>query len=77
LTISGFAFSELSVSAGEEVTVQNDDPSEHTVNVNGTDIDVTVPASGDATFTAPTKAGDYELTCDFHATMQGSLTVTK
>jgi len=57
--------------------VQNDDPSEHTVNVEGTDTDVTVPASGEAQFSAPTKPGDYALTCDFHSNMHGNLTVAK
>lgn len=62
---------------GEEVAVTNADSAEHTVTVTGTDIDVTVPASGDATFTAPSELGDYPLTCDFHAAMKGTLTVSK
>jgi plastocyanin len=77
LTISGFAFSGLTVKPGQEVTVVNDDTAEHTVNLHGTDIDVTVPGSGEATFKAPTELGDYPLSCDFHSDMHGTLTVAK
>jgi len=59
------------------VAVQNADTAAHTVNVNGTNIDVTVPAGGEATFTAPTKPGDYPLTCDLHSSMHGTLTVAR
>jgi plastocyanin len=37
---------------------------------------VKVPAQGQATFTAPAKAGTYALTCDFHKQMTGTLVVT-
>ena len=75
MDISGFTFSTLTVTPGATVTVTNADNVEHTVNVNGTSIDVTVPGSGKATFTAPTKPGSYPLTCDFHKSMHGMLTV--
>ncbi|MFL6069900.1 MAG: cupredoxin domain-containing protein [Actinomycetes bacterium] len=77
LTISGFAFSDLTVKPGQTVTVVNDDTAEHTVNVHGTGIDVTVPGSSDASFKAPAKSGDYSMTCDFHPDMNGTLTVAK
>ncbi len=77
LTISGFAFSGLTVKPGQKVTVVNDDTAEHTVNVHGAGIDVTVPGSSEATFKAPTDPGDYALTCDFHPDMHGTLTVAK
>lgn len=76
LTISGFAFSELSVAAGTKVTVTNDDTSAHTVTVKGTSTDVNVPAEGTATFDAPDQPGTYDLSCDFHPAMSGTLTVT-
>lgn len=75
MTISGFAFSTLTVMPGTTVTVMNADSAAHTVKVNGTDVDVKVPGGGTATFTAPTKAGTYPLTCDFHPQMHGVLTV--
>ncbi|HEY5183434.1 MAG TPA: cupredoxin domain-containing protein [Actinomycetes bacterium] len=75
MTISGFAFSALTVKPGALVTVSNQDSVSHTVHIQGTAVDVTVPPGGQATFTAPAKAGAYPLTCDFHAHMHGSLTV--
>jgi plastocyanin len=77
LTISGFAFGVVTVKAGQKVTVVNEDTAEHTVNVQGTGIDVTVPGGSDGTFKAPAAAGKYALTCDFHSDMHGTLTVTK
>ncbi|MCZ3387595.1 MAG: cupredoxin domain-containing protein [Actinomycetia bacterium] len=76
LTISGFAFSELSVTAGTKITVTNEDTSDHTVTVKGTSTDVNVPAGGTATFDAPDQPGSYDLTCDFHPAMSGTLMVT-
>ena len=76
LTISGFAFSPATVKAGQEVTVTNADGVDHTVTIAGENVDVKVPANGSATFTAPSKAGSYALTCDFHPSMSGTLTVT-
>jgi plastocyanin len=75
MTISGFAFSTLTVKPGTLVTVLNQDNVSHTVKVNGTNVDVTVAGGGHATFTAPAKAGTYPLTCDFHPDMHGVLTV--
>jgi plastocyanin len=76
LTISGFAFSDLTVRAGAQVTVMNQDPVAHTVTVHGTSTDVTVPAGGQVTFVAPGQPGSYPLTCDFHPSMHGTLHVT-
>ncbi|MHB1067574.1 MAG: cupredoxin domain-containing protein [Candidatus Nanopelagicales bacterium] len=76
LTIAGFAFSPLTVKAGETVTVVNSDSADHTVTAADAGIDVKVPAGGSTTFTAPTKPGTYVLTCDFHPSMQGTMTVT-
>jgi plastocyanin len=59
------------------VTVVNDDSAEHTVNVNGTDTDVTVAGNSEQTFKAPSDPGDYDLTCDFHPDMHGTLTVAR
>jgi plastocyanin len=55
----------------------NDDSAEHTVNVNGTDTDVTVAGNSEQTFKAPSDPGDYDLTCDFHPDMHGTLTVAR
>lgn len=76
LTIQGFAFGAISVKAGSTVTVKNLDAVEHTVHVHGTTIDLHVSPSGTDSFVAPSKAGTYQLTCDFHHAMTGTLTVT-
>jgi plastocyanin len=76
ITIAGFMFSDLTVSSGVQVTVKNTDSVAHTVTVHGTELDVKVDGGGQATFTAPAKAGAYPLTCDVHPSMRGTLTVT-
>ena len=76
MDISGFAFSAITVKPGATVTVTNADTVPHTVKVHGTQIDVTVPGGGQASFTAPTTAGSYPLSCDFHPSMHGTLTVS-
>ncbi|MDO8732627.1 MAG: cupredoxin domain-containing protein [Actinomycetota bacterium] len=76
VTISGFAFSPANVKAGQNVTVTNADSVEHTVTIASAGVDVKVPANGSASFTAPAKAGNYALTCDFHPSMSGTLVVT-
>ena len=76
LSISGYMFSSLTVKAGSTVAVSNDDAVDHTVTIGDAGIDVRVPAGGSATFVAPTAAGNYKLTCDFHPTMTGTLKVT-
>jgi plastocyanin len=76
LTIANFAFGQLTVKGGQTITVTNSDPADHTVTIAAEGIDVKVPAQGQATFTAPAKAGTYALTCDFHKQMTGTLVVT-
>jgi plastocyanin len=76
LAIANFTFSPLTVNGGDTVTVTNADSVEHTVTITSQGVDVKVPANGQATFTAPTRAGSYVLTCDFHKQMHGTLTVT-
>jgi plastocyanin len=75
LTISGYMFSALTAKAGTSVTVSNADAVDHTVTIGDAGVDVNVPAGGTATFTAPSTAGEYKLTCDYHAAMTGTLTV--
>ena len=77
LTISGFAFSPLTVKVGETVTVTNTDNAEHTVTAKDAEIDVKVPPGGSVTFVAPQVAGTYGLTCDFHPDMTGTMTVVE
>ncbi len=74
LTISGFAFSAASVTAGQEFTITNTDSAAHTVTDDAGSFDVAVPAGGTATLTIPT-AGTYSIHCKIHAAMTGSITV--
>lgn len=58
------------------VTVRNDDNVAHTVTSDTAgEFDVTVPAHGTASFTAPQTAGSYPLHCTFHPNMHGKLVV--
>ncbi|MGF7238584.1 MAG: cupredoxin domain-containing protein [Frankia sp.] len=74
--IQNFMFGAVTVPAGAKVEVMNMDSAPHTVNVHGAGIDVQVSAGGTASFTAPSKAGTYALTCDIHPSMSGSLVVS-
>lgn len=79
ITISGFAFSgDLTVKPGEKVIVTDKDAVSHTLTGKTGNFD-TGPiggSGGTATFTAPTQPGSYALTCSFHPSMHGTLTVT-
>lgn len=78
LRMQGFAYqpAALQVPAGSTVTVQNADSVKHTVSGSGFDTgDVAGGATG--TFIAPTAPGTYTFACAYHASMQGTLTVTQ
>jgi plastocyanin len=75
ITIASFAFSDASVKPGATVTVKNTDSVGHTINVNGTKVDLNLDGGASGTFTAPATPGTYQLTCDFHKSMRGTLIV--
>lgn len=77
ITIEDFAFSGgTTVAPGSTVTVTNHDSETHSVTADGAGgFDVTVPAGGSTTFTAPSKAGSYPYHCMFHSDMHGMLRV--
>ena len=77
ITIKDFAYRGPStVPPGTTVSVHNEDAVAHTVTADhGNAFDVTVPAGGTATFTAPDRPGRYGYHCTFHANMHGTLTV--
>lgn len=78
ITIKDFMFAvPASVKAGSTVTITNSDNEAHTVTSKDAGFDVKVAGrGGTAQLTAPSKPGTYPLTCDFHATMKGSLVVS-
>jgi plastocyanin len=77
ITISGMAFGEpLTVAPGATITIVNKDTMEHSVTSKpesgfSTDVD----GGEQATFTAPTKPGEYPFICKYHPNMLGTLTV--
>lgn len=65
-----------SVPAGSAITITNTDNEAHTVTSKDGGFDVKVAGhGGTAQLTAPSKAGTYQLTCDFHANMRGTIVV--
>lgn len=76
LVISDFEFSALTVAAGATVTVQNQDDFPHTANDDeGAISSGAIDGGATGSFDAPTTAGTYELHCNFHPQMTGTLTV--
>ncbi len=76
VTMKNLAFTTKPVKVGATVTVQNKDDVQHTVTADdGHSFDVTVDPGKSATFTAPSKAGDYKFHCNIHTQMHGTLTV--
>lgn len=80
ITIKNFGFSgQLTVKAGEKITVTNQDSVAHTLTDKKTHLFDTGSISGNGgtgTFTAPTKPGSYAFGCTFHPDMAGTLIVT-
>ena len=77
LTIKDFAYSGPGkVAPGTEITVKNDDDAAHTVTADGEGgFDVILQPGKSATFKAPSKAGEYDYHCTYHANMRGTLSV--
>jgi hypothetical protein len=64
----------IALSPSQSITVINHDTSAHTL-VHGQDINVTVPAQGSKTLTAPSGLGIYGYSCD--GTVNGIIFVSK
>ena len=78
ITIDNFAYSgDLTVKAGEKVTVINKDSAPHTLTdkVSGKFDTGTINPGATGSFTAPA-AGTYPFGCRIHPDMKGTLTVT-
>jgi plastocyanin len=56
---------ELAATAGQPITITNNDDMPHTVTAEDGSFDVTVPAKGNATVTVPS-AGSFPYTCSLH-----------
>lgn len=79
IVISNFHFqmAHMSVKPGQTITVVNSDSTPHTVTASsGHAFDTGTIAGGKtASFTAPTKPGEYPYICTIHQFMRGTLTV--
>ena len=78
IVISGSAYSgSLTVKPGQQVTVTNEDPADHTLTSQtaGQFNTGTIPAGGASTFTAPTAPGGFPFFCRIHLAMRGTLVV--
>ena len=75
--IKDFAYSgPESVAPGATVTVVNQDRSTHSFTIAEEGIEVVLSGDGKSgTITAPSKPGDYTVTCKFHPEMSGTLVV--
>lgn len=77
ITIKDFQYTgQLTVKAGQKVSVKNDDATTHTLTEKGKLFDTgDIAAGGTRTFTAPTKPGTYSVYCLYHPTMLATVTV--
>lgn len=76
ITIKSSMYSSISVAPGAQVSVVNTDRVQHTLTIKGEGIDLPLGSGEQGVFTAPARPGTYELTCDLHPAMHGTLTVT-
>lgn len=77
ITIKDFDYAvPASVAAGAQVQVVNNDGEAHTVTIPGGPSIVVPPRGSTVTFSAPAKAGTYEIVCEFHGNMTAQLVVT-
>jgi plastocyanin len=79
ITAANRAFdpSELSVAAGETITLRNEDDVEHSFTIDDPEIDAEAEGGEEATVEAPDEPGTYDFHCRYHPEqMTGTLTVT-
>jgi len=74
MEIQGFKFGALTAAAGETITVTNGDSAKHTVTADDGSFDAKVDAGGTTTFTVDAP-GTYEIHCEVHPKMTGSITI--
>ncbi|MFM2070176.1 MAG: hypothetical protein RLZZ623_439 [Actinomycetota bacterium] len=74
LTISEFAFSDVTVAAGTEITITNNDGFAHTVTDSNKVFDVRVESGASEPLTIAA-AGTYSIVCKIHPRMKGTITV--
>ena len=75
MSIKGFKFSDVKASAGQEITVTNEDTAPHTVTADDGSFNVKVAAGASATFTVAAP-GTYAIHCTVHPSMKSSITIS-
>jgi plastocyanin len=76
ITIEDFDYTvPPSIAAGAQVQVVNNDGEAHTVTIPGGPSIVVPPRGSTMTFSAPAKAGTYDIICDFHGNMTAQLVI--
>jgi plastocyanin len=77
ITITEFAFDDVTAAAGETIAIANETGAPHTVTADDDEFDSgQVAANSEGEVTAPDEAGSYEFHCEVHPSMTGTLTVT-
>jgi plastocyanin len=67
---------ELSVAAGETITLRNEDDVEHSFTIDDPELDAEAEGGEEATVAAPEEPGTYDFHCRYHPDqMKGTLTV--
>jgi plastocyanin len=74
LTIQGSSFSDLTASAGAEISISNKDGVTHTVTAKDGSFDVRVGGGSTETLTID-KPGTYAIFCKIHTSMSGTITI--
>jgi len=74
MTILGFEFSPLTVTAGTEFSIENLDGTAHTVTSDDDVFDVRVEGGATQTLSIA-EPGTYDFHCEIHSSMQGTIVV--
>lgn len=75
-TIKDFTLPTLTVAAGATVTITNADSAPHTFSAkDGSFGTEQIDGGGTGEFTAPATVGTYDVFCEVHSSMTGTLTV--
>ncbi len=72
---NAFQPAEVTVAAGDTVTLVNTGQAPHTFTVEGGEIDEELEPGAEAEVTIDLEAGSYPFVCEFHPEMTGNLTV--
>jgi plastocyanin len=80
ITISDFAYDPdcLTARAAQGISIVNEDSADHTFTIDGTQIDVTIPAGetfNGESVSGVVEPGTYDFRCRFHPSMTGTITV--